>query len=154
MYIIFIFFNVLYICIQYVNHQYKTIYILLLSFYVSSDYYKTIHSSSNTLWYIWLYISDLSKHISQHFVVHVVISVCPFTLYRGFFTPKIVGTFYMQGYKVKEKNSNCTPLYPQFQNSVGTLLHVHSLGDHCRIKFWRVPTEKSWLVHSLWLFFW
>ena len=30
-------------------------------------------------------------------------------------TPKIVGTFYMQGYKVKEK------LYPQFQNSVGTL---------------------------------
>ena len=28
----------------------------------------------------------------------------------------------MQGYKVKKKNSNCTPLYPQFQNSVGTLL--------------------------------
>ena len=24
-------------------------------------------------------------------------------------TPKIVRTFYMQGYKVKEKNSNCTP---------------------------------------------
>ena len=24
-------------------------------------------------------------------------------------TPKIVGTFYMQGYEVKEKNSNCTP---------------------------------------------
>ena len=107
MYIIFIFFNVLYICIQYVNHQYKTMYILLLSFYVSSDYYKTIHSSSNTLWYIWLYISGLSKHISQHFVVHVVISVCPFT-------PKIVGIFYMQGYKVKEKTAivpHCTPSF-------------------------------------------
>ena len=114
MYIIYIFFNLLYICIQYVNHQYKTMYILLLSFSVSSDYYKTIHSSSNTLWYIWLYISGLSKHISQHFVVHVVISVCPFTLYRGFFTPKIVGTFYMQGYKVKEKTAivpHCTPSF-------------------------------------------
>jgi hypothetical protein len=33
------------------------------------------------------------------------------------FTPKIVGAFYMQGYKVKEK----TAIVPQFQNSVGTL---------------------------------
>jgi hypothetical protein len=32
------------------------------------------------------------------------------TLCREFFTPKIVGIFYMQGYKVKEKNSNCTPV--------------------------------------------
>ena len=51
-------------------------------------------------------------------------TACPFTLCRGFFTPKIgpvppkiVGTFYMQGYKVKERQQ----LYPQFQNSVGTL---------------------------------
>jgi hypothetical protein len=41
-----------------------------------------------------------------------------------FFTPKIVGTFYMQGYKVKEKTAivpHSAALYPQFQNSVGTL---------------------------------
>jgi hypothetical protein len=33
---------------------------------------------------------------------------------RGFFTPKIVGTFYMQGYKVKEKTTivpHCTPSF-------------------------------------------
>ena len=41
------------------------------------------------------------------------IAACPFTLCRGFFTPKIVGTFYMQGYKVKEKTAivpHCTPV--------------------------------------------
>ena len=41
-----------------------------------------------------------------------------------FFTPKIVGTFYMQGCKVKEKTAivpHSAALYPQFQNSVGTL---------------------------------
>ena len=38
-------------------------------------------------------------------------------------TPKIVGTFYMQGYKVKEKTAIVHPLYPQSQNSVGTLMH-------------------------------
>ena len=32
-------------------------------------------------------------------------TACPFTLCRGFFTPKIVGTFYMQGYKVKEETA-------------------------------------------------
>ena len=32
-----------------------------------------------------------------------------FTLCRGFFTPKIVGTFYMQGYKVKEKTAIVPP---------------------------------------------
>jgi hypothetical protein len=40
-------------------------------------------------------------------------------------TPKIVGTFYMQGYKVKEKTAivpHSAALYPQFQNSVGTLI--------------------------------
>jgi hypothetical protein len=39
-------------------------------------------------------------------------------------TPKIVGTFYMQGYKVKEKTAivpHSVALYPLFQNSVGTL---------------------------------
>jgi hypothetical protein len=39
-------------------------------------------------------------------------------------TPKIVGTFYMQGNKVKEKTaivSHSAALYPQFQISVGTL---------------------------------
>ena len=46
---------------------------------------------------------------------------CPFTLFRGFFypqnrhcTPKIVGAFYMQGYKVKEKTAivlHCTPSF-------------------------------------------
>ena len=39
------------------------------------------------------------------------LTACPFTLCRGFFTPKIVGTFYMQGYKVKEKTAivpHCT----------------------------------------------
>ena len=38
--------------------------------------------------------------------------------------PKIVGTFYLQGYKVKEKTAivpHSVALYPQFQNSVGTL---------------------------------
>jgi hypothetical protein len=61
-----------------------------------------------------VWVSTFHKHISQHFVVHVVISVYPFTLYRGFFTPKIVGTFYMQGYKVKEKTAivpHCTPSF-------------------------------------------
>ena len=41
-------------------------------------------------------------------------TACPFTLCRGFFTPKIVGTFYMQGYKVKEKTAivpHCTPSF-------------------------------------------
>lgn len=74
--ILFIYFSVykkciiyIYICIQ----QYKTMYILLPSFYVSSDYYNTMHRSSSTLWYMymWLYIGGLNKHISQHFVVHV-----------------------------------------------------------------------------------
>jgi hypothetical protein len=37
-------------------------------------------------------------------------SACPFTLCRGFFTPKIVGTFYMQGYKVKEKTAIVPPV--------------------------------------------
>ena len=39
-------------------------------------------------------------------------TACPSTLCRGFFnphnrpcTPKIVGTFYMQGYKAKEKTA-------------------------------------------------
>ena len=35
---------------------------------------------------------------------------CPFTLCRGFFTPKIVGTFYMQGYKIKEKTAIVPPV--------------------------------------------
>jgi hypothetical protein len=38
------------------------------------------------------------------------IAACPFTLCRGFFTPKIVGTFYMQGYKVKEKIAIVPPV--------------------------------------------
>ena len=48
-------------------------------------------------------------------------TACPFTLCRGFFyphnrpcTPKIVGTFYMQGYKIKEKTAivpHCTPSF-------------------------------------------
>jgi hypothetical protein len=41
-------------------------------------------------------------------------SACPFTLCRGFFTPKMVGAFYMQGYKVKEKTAivpQCTPSF-------------------------------------------
>ena len=37
--------------------------------------------------------------------LHHDLSACPFTLCRGFFTPKIVGTFYMQGYKAKEKTA-------------------------------------------------
>jgi hypothetical protein len=37
-------------------------------------------------------------------------SACPFTLCRGFFTPKIVGTFYMQGYKIKEKTAIVPPV--------------------------------------------
>jgi hypothetical protein len=44
----------------------------------------------------------------------VTLSACPFTLCRGFFTPKIVGTSYMQGYKVKEKTAivpHCTPSF-------------------------------------------
>ena len=52
------------------------------------------------------------------------VSACPFTLCRGFFTPKFVGTFYMQGYKVEEKTAivpHSAALNPQFQNSVGTL---------------------------------
>jgi hypothetical protein len=60
------------------------------------------------------------------------LTACPFTLCRGFFTPqnrpctpKIVGIFYMEGYKVKEKTAivpHSAALYPLFQNSVGTLL--------------------------------
>ena len=38
------------------------------------------------------------------------VAACPFTLCRGFFTPKIVGTFYMQGYKVKEKTAIVPPV--------------------------------------------
>jgi hypothetical protein len=44
-------------------------------------------------------------------------TACPFTLCRRFFTPKIgpvppkiVGTFYMQGYKVKEKTAIAPPV--------------------------------------------
>ena len=68
-------------------------------------------------------------------------------------TPKIVGTFYMQRYKAKEKNSNCTPLYPQFQNSVGTLVprSMHAEDIFCRFRK-RVgtlqPLQKTkFLVH-------
>ena len=46
-----------------------------------------------------------------------IISACPFTLCRVFFTPqnrpctpKIVGTFYMQGYKIKEKTAIVPPV--------------------------------------------
>ena len=45
-------------------------------------------------------------------------------------TPKIVGTFYMQGYKVKEKTAivpHSAALYPQFQISVGTLTTLANL---------------------------
>ena len=41
---------------------------------------------------------------SQHF------TACPIILCRRFFTPKIVGTFYMQGYKVKEKTAIVPPV--------------------------------------------
>ena len=47
-------------------------------------------------------------------------------------TPKIVGTFYLQGYKVKEKTAivpHSVALYPQFQNSVGTLGMCQSPGE-------------------------
>jgi hypothetical protein len=44
-------------------------------------------------------------------------TACPFTLCRGFFYPQnrpcttnIVGTFYMQGYKVKEKTAIVPPV--------------------------------------------
>ena len=40
----------------------------------------------------------------------VTFSACLFTLCRGFFTPKIVGTFYMQGYKDKEKTAIVPPV--------------------------------------------
>ena len=43
-----------------------------------------------------------------------MLSACPFTVCRGFFTPIIGGTFYMQGYKVKEKTTivpHCTPSF-------------------------------------------
>jgi hypothetical protein len=46
--------------------------------------------------------------------LNTIAPACPFTLCRGFFTPKIVGTFYMQGYKVKEKTAivpHCTPSF-------------------------------------------
>jgi len=41
---------------------------------------------------------------------HVIHPACPFTLCRGFFTPKIVGTFYMQGYEIKEKTAIVPPV--------------------------------------------
>ena len=46
---------------------------------------------------------------SENSVIHSY-PACPFTLCRGFFTPKIVGTFYMQGYKVKEKTAIVPPV--------------------------------------------
>ena len=55
-------------------------------------------------------------------------SAFPFTLYRGFFTPKsrlippkLKGSLFSSihwGYKNEEKGQ----IYPQFQNAVGTLL--------------------------------
>ena len=62
-------------------------------------------------------------------------AACPFTLCRGFFTPKIVGTFYMQGYKVKGKTAIVPPVsklsghpaksIPQTHKYMST--HFHSL---------------------------
>jgi hypothetical protein len=60
------------------------------------------------------------RNVAKKFVI---LTACPFTLCRGFFTPKIVGTFYMQGYNIKEK----TAIVPKlFQNSVGTLFLFHA----------------------------
>jgi len=47
----------------------------------------------------------ISNRVLSHVRRNIAYSACPFTLCRGFFTPKIVGTFYMQGYKAKEKTA-------------------------------------------------
>ena len=81
------------------------------------------------------YISSLSDTVNQEILVqgnkifttfyHLIniinMTACPFTLCRGFFTPKIgpvppklQGPFYKQGYKVKEKTAiipHCTPSF-------------------------------------------
>ena len=78
---------------------------------------------------------------------------CPFTFCRRFFypqnrpcTPKIVGTFYMQGYKVKEKTAivpHSMALYPQFQNSVGTLCReLEREKDLAFCNGFNVPTQN------------
>jgi hypothetical protein len=54
-------------------------------------------------------LTCLYKYIS-YWHIYTSTSACPFTLCRGFFTPKIVGTFYMQGYKVKEKTAIVPPV--------------------------------------------
>jgi hypothetical protein len=86
-----------------------------------------------------LILNEESFELIPHLILHLPHisyqegkAACPFTLCRGFFTPKIVGTFYLQGYKVKEKTAivpHSVALYPQFQNSVGTLGRCQSPGE-------------------------
>ena len=64
-------------------------------------------------------------------------TACPSTLCRGFFnphnrpcTPKIVGTFYMQGYKAKEKTAILPPVsklsgHPAWHNRVKLNRDIH-----------------------------
>jgi len=63
--------------------------------------------------------------------MHSYTSACPFTLCRGVFTPKIVGTFYMQGYKVKEKTAivpHCTPSFK---------LHITLILTHNKLRIFQ-----------------
>ena len=58
-------------------------------------------------------------------------AACPFTLCRGFFTPKIVGTFYMQGYKVKEKTAIVPPV-SKLSGHPAWEIHVkYHIGNTC-----------------------
>jgi hypothetical protein len=66
----------------------------------------------------------------------IMLSACPFTLCRGFFThkigpipPKVYGLSICRGTKLRKKTAivpHSAALYPQFQNSVGTLCYMLS----------------------------
>ena len=60
--------------------------------------------------YIDRIVYGLYYYILEDENLHHDLSARPFTLCRGFFTPKIVGTFYMQGYKAKEKTAIVPPV--------------------------------------------
>ena len=79
----------------------------LETFILDVNIVASIHVSGVRL--VIILVKDLNK------CTLILITACPFTLCRGFFTPKIVGTFYMQGYKVKEKTAIVPHCIPSFK---------------------------------------
>ena len=91
-----------------------------------------------------IYRNGTKQNMSKHTCLFQARSAaCPFILCRGFFTPKIgpvppklQGLSICRGTKLRKKQQ----LYPQFQNSVGTL----DLDDHWSYK-WLFLSEELWM---------